>query len=95
MEETGQHGRVTDCSGTSHRHDPAALGPEGVPVDWHVVRVLFRVLVDGPTEPVVLEDAGGSTAAAGWFDQVTASDLALTESPDQALRRLADESAHR
>ncbi|MFI7598552.1 NUDIX domain-containing protein [Actinoplanes sp. NPDC049681] len=95
VEETGQHGRVIRLLGTSHRYDPAALGPEGVPVDWHVVRVLFRVSVDRPTEPVVTEDAGGSTAAAGWFDQVTAGDLPLTEVAASALRRLAEEGAHR
>ena len=91
VEEAGQHGRVTGLLGTSHRHDPAAMGPEGVPVDWHVVRVLFRVLVDRPTEPVVTEEAGGSTAAAGWFDQVTSSELPLTEVAATALRRLAEE----
>jgi ADP-ribose pyrophosphatase YjhB (NUDIX family) len=95
VEETGQHGRVTGLLGTSHRHDPAALGPEGVPVDWHVVRVLFRVLVDAPTEPVVTEEAGGSTADAGWFDQVTARDLPLTEVARTAIQWLAEETAHR
>lgn len=94
VEETGQQGRVIRLVETSHRHDPAALGPEGVPVDWHVVRVLFRVFVDRPTEPVVTEEAGGSTAAAGWFDQITAGDLALTEVARSALRRLAEEGAH-
>ncbi|MFI5492649.1 NUDIX hydrolase [Actinoplanes sp. NPDC051859] len=94
VEETGQHGRVTRLLGTSHHHDPAAIGPEGVPVDWHVVRVLFSVSVDRPTEPVVMEEAGGSTSAAAWFDQVTASDLELTEVAGSALRRLADERAH-
>jgi len=95
IEETGQHGRVTDLLGTSHRHDPAAVGPEGAPIDWHVVRVLFRVLVDEPTEPVVTEQAGGSTADAGWFDQVTARDLALTEVAAAALHRITEEAAHR
>ncbi|MFI5935642.1 NUDIX hydrolase [Actinoplanes sp. NPDC051494] len=95
LEEAGQRGRVTALLGTSHRYDPAALGPEGVPVDWHVVRVLFRVFVDRPTEPVVLEEAGGSTSAAGWFDQVTAGNLPLTEVAAGALRRLAAESVHR
>jgi 8-oxo-dGTP diphosphatase len=94
-EETGQHGRVTGLLGTSHRHDPAALGPEGVPIDWHVVRVLFRVRVDEPTEPVVTEAAGGSTAAAAWFDTNTLSDLPLTEIARDAVRRLSVEKAHR
>ena len=49
------------CSASRTGTIPAALGPEGVPIDWHVVRVLFRVQVDTPTEPVVTEAAGGST----------------------------------
>ncbi|MEU7908720.1 NUDIX domain-containing protein [Actinoplanes sp. NPDC049118] len=94
LEETGQHGRVTALLGTSHRHDPAAIGPEGVPIDWHVVRVLFRILVDKPTETVVTE-AGGSTVAAGWFDATTLRDLPLTEVARAAVDRLAEETTQR
>jgi 8-oxo-dGTP diphosphatase len=95
IEETSQHGRVTGLLEINHRHDPAALGPEGVPVDWHVVRVLFRVEIDMPTPPVVTEEAGGSTAAAGWFSAERAARLPLTEVARSALRRLAAETAHR
>jgi 8-oxo-dGTP diphosphatase len=95
MEETGQHGRVVELLSTAHRHDPAALGPEGVPIDWHVVRVLFRVRVDEPTEPEVIEAAGGSTAAAGWFDPGTVGNLRLTEVTREAVGWLATETAHR
>jgi 8-oxo-dGTP diphosphatase len=77
-EETSQHGRVTGLLGVSHRYDPAALGPEGTPMDWHAVRVVFRVSVDLPTEPVITEAAGGSTAEAGWFTPAEAGALALT-----------------
>ncbi|GAA3911162.1 NUDIX domain-containing protein [Actinoplanes auranticolor] len=94
LEETGQRGRVTGLLGTSHRYDPAALGPEGVPVDWHVVRVLFRMRVDEPAEPKVLE-SGGSTAAAGWFDPGTLGDIPLTEVTREAIARLDAETAHR
>jgi 8-oxo-dGTP diphosphatase len=95
IEETGQRGRVTGLLGTSHRHDPAALGPEGVPIDWHVVRVLLRVDVDEPSEPVVTEAAGGSTAEAGWFTPAQAGTLTLTEIARSALGRLAGETSHR
>jgi 8-oxo-dGTP diphosphatase len=95
VEETSQHGRVTGLLEINHRHDPTARGPEGVPVDWHVVRVLFRVMIDKPTPPVVTEDAGGSTAAAGWFAPDRAARLSLTEVARGALRRLAAETAHR
>jgi len=94
VEETGQRGRVTELLGTSYSHDPAALGPEGVPIDWHVVRVLFRVSVDDPTEPQVTEGVGGSTAAARWFTPEQVGSLPLTGVTRTALGRLAGETAH-
>ena len=93
VEETSQRGRVAGLLEISHRHDPAAVGPEGEPIDWHVVRVLFRVQIDTPTEPVVTEEAGGSTAAAGWFEPAQAARLPLTEVARTAVRRLAAESS--
>jgi 8-oxo-dGTP diphosphatase len=53
------------------------------------------VLIDTPTPPVVTEEAGGSTAAAGWFAPDRAARLPLTEVARAALRRLAAETAHR
>jgi ADP-ribose pyrophosphatase YjhB (NUDIX family) len=94
LEETGQRGRVAGLLSAAHRHDPAALGPEGVPMDWHVVRVLYRVQVDAPAEPAV-QEAGGSTSEAGWFDVATVSSLPLTEVTREAVGRLAVETAHR
>src|SRR6185503_6365017 len=88
FEETSQHGRVTGLLGISHRYDPTAVGPEGVPIDWHVIRVLFRVLVDAPTEPVVTEAAGGSTAEAAWFSRAEINGLALTELAREAVDRI-------
>ncbi|MFF5080154.1 NUDIX domain-containing protein [Actinoplanes sp. NPDC000266] len=92
FEETGQHGRVTGLVEISHRYDPAAVGPEGVPVDWHVIRVLFRVEVDTPTEPVVKE-VDGSTAEARWFTLAEARRLALTEPAAVAVARIGAERA--
>jgi ADP-ribose pyrophosphatase YjhB (NUDIX family) len=77
-EETGQRGRVTGLLGVSHSHNPAALGPEGYPIDWHVVRVHYRAEVDEPTPPVVIEAAGGSTSAAAWFTRTEVAGLHLT-----------------
>jgi ADP-ribose pyrophosphatase YjhB (NUDIX family) len=89
VEETSQRGRITGLLGISNHHDPAALGPEGVPIDWHVVRVLFRVVVDVPTDPEVTEAAGGSTEAAGWFHPGALNDLALTQVARAAVDGLA------
>ncbi|MCA2218588.1 NUDIX hydrolase [Jidongwangia harbinensis] len=91
VEETSQRGRVTGLIGISHRHDPAARGPEGVPVDWHVVRAMFRVRVEAPTPAVVTEAAGGSTAEAGWFTPAEAAALPLTEVARSAVEGWAAE----
>ena len=78
-EEAGQRGRVTGLLGVSSAHNPAALGPEGYPVDWHVVRVHYDVRVDEPVPAVVTEAAGGSTARAAWFEPADLGVLRLTE----------------
>lgn len=78
-EEGGQVGRVAELMFVSHLHNPAAMGPEGYPMDWHAVRAVFRVSVDEPTAARVTEEAGGSTARAGWFTRAEAAELRLTE----------------
>ncbi|WP_285471425.1 NUDIX domain-containing protein [Actinoplanes sp. NBRC 101535] len=86
-EETSQHGRITGLLGVSHRYDPAALGPEGVPMDWHVIRAFYQVTVDAPTAATVTEAAGGSTAEAAWLTPAEVATLPLTELSREALRR--------
>ncbi|MGC4894019.1 NUDIX hydrolase [Micromonospora sp. DT31] len=87
VEEAGQVGRVVDLIGVDNLHSPAALGPEGRPLNWHGVRVIYRVLVDAPTEAVVTEVAGGSTARAAWFAPEQLSSLFLTEVAARATGR--------
>ncbi|HEU4424802.1 MAG TPA: NUDIX domain-containing protein, partial [Pilimelia sp.] len=84
-EESDQLGRVTGLLDVSHRRNPAALGPEGYPIDFHSVRVLYRAVVDRPTEPTVTEAAGGSTARAAWFPPADAARLPLTDIADYGL----------
>ncbi|WP_435795407.1 NUDIX hydrolase [Micromonospora taraxaci] len=85
VEEGGQVGRVVELLGVDNLHNPAALGPEGRPLDWHGVRVIYRVLVDVPTAAVVTESAGGSTARAGWFTRAQAADLPLSDIAASAI----------
>ncbi|MET8092572.1 NUDIX domain-containing protein [Micromonospora sp. NPDC005220] len=85
VEEGGQVGRVVELVGVNNLHNPAALGPEGRPLDWHGVRVIYRVLVDVPTDAVVTESAGGSTARAGWFTRAEAVDLPLSDIAVEAI----------
>jgi 8-oxo-dGTP diphosphatase len=83
-EETGQRGRLLDLLGVASHRDAASLGPEGYPIDWHGVRAFYRVIVDQPTRPRVL-DSGGSTAAARWFRTDQLADLPVTEVTQEAL----------
>jgi 8-oxo-dGTP diphosphatase len=89
VEESGQLGRVVDLLAVSNLHRPAVLGPEGVPLDWHGVRAIYRVAVDVPIEATVTERPGGSTARARWFEIAELAGLPLTDVADAALRRSA------
>lgn len=84
-EETSQRGQVSGLLSVGHRYDPAALGPEGVPLDWHVIRVVYRVRVDEPVIATVTEAAGGSTDRASWFTPGEVAELPLTELAREAL----------
>jgi ADP-ribose pyrophosphatase YjhB (NUDIX family) len=83
-EETGQTGRLVSLVGVASHRDAASLGPEGYPIDWHGVRAFYRVMVDRPTRPRVL-DAGGSTAQARWFRLDDVPGLPVTEVTAEAL----------
>jgi 8-oxo-dGTP diphosphatase len=85
LEETAQEAEIHDLLNVSSRHNPAALGPEGYPIDWHTVRVLYRAFVPVPEKPRVTEGAGGSTSAAGWFGPADLGVLDLTEFTRLAL----------
>ncbi|GIF12357.1 hypothetical protein Ate01nite_23890 [Actinoplanes teichomyceticus] len=84
-EETSQRGRIEGLLSVGHRYDPAALGPEGVPMDWHVIRVVYRVVVEEPVTAAVTEAAGGSTDRASWFTPDEVAGLPLSELAREAL----------
>jgi len=65
-EETGQQGVLGELLGAASHRDAAQIGPEGYPIDWHGVRVFYRVQVPEPSVPTV-HDVGGSTSGARWF----------------------------
>jgi 8-oxo-dGTP diphosphatase len=79
FEETGQRGEIVELLGVTHRRSLGLVGPEGYPMNWHAVRALYRVLVPEPSIPSVTEAAGGSTAAAAWFEPGDLAGLQLTE----------------
>lgn len=87
VEESAQVGRVVELIGVDSLHVPRAMGPEGHPLDWHTVRVIYTVAVDEPTEALVTEMAGGSTARASWF---TVAELAGLRLSGVAARMIAE-----
>lgn len=89
FEESAQVGEVTELIRVNSNRNPAAMGPEGEPYDWYVVRAVFRVHVPEPTVPSVTEAVGGSTAAAAWFTRAELADIPLTDSADRELRHIS------
>ena len=88
LEETGQAGRLSGLLGVASHRDPASLGPEGFPIDWHGVRAFYRVTVDRATRPRV-HDRGGSTSGAYWLPRQEVKALhpdEMTEVTADALR---------
>ena len=71
----------------THLRNRTAIGPEGFPIDWHGVRVIYRVSVAVPTGPVVT-DIAGSTDAAAWFHPAELARLPMTEVVVTALAHL-------
>jgi ADP-ribose pyrophosphatase YjhB (NUDIX family) len=79
FEESAQVGEVTELIRVGSHRNRAAMGPEGEPIDWYGVRVVYRVVVPKPTEPRVTEAAGGSTAQARWFPPADLPNIPLTD----------------
>jgi 8-oxo-dGTP diphosphatase len=88
FEESGQRAEVDELLDVTFFHNPAAIGPEGVPLDWFSVRAVFRARVTSPTVPQVMEAAGGSTVDARWFIADEVESLPLTDLTRRALARL-------
>ncbi|NUT37467.1 MAG: NUDIX hydrolase [Hamadaea sp.] len=88
LEETGQAGTLGGLLGVASHRDPASLGPEGFPIDWHGVRAFYRVMVDRATPPRV-HDQGGSTSGAHWLHRDEVKSLhpdEMTEVTAEALK---------
>lgn len=69
MEETSQKIELGELIGVDTRHW-IGRNPAGVVEDFHAVRLIYRATCPDPTDPVVL-DVGGTTTAAAWFPRQT------------------------
>lgn len=73
VEETSQRIRLDDLVGVDSSRW-IGPNPQGVVEDFHAVRLIYRAHCAGPTDPIVL-DVGGTTSAACWIARESWSDL--------------------
>jgi ADP-ribose pyrophosphatase YjhB (NUDIX family) len=86
-EETGQVVEVTGVSSVTTRHW-VGRAPNGRLEDFHAVRLVYRASCPDPTDPVV-HDADGTTSAAAWFPVDTLADLPLAVWTREVLAHLS------
>ncbi len=86
-EETGQVVEVTGVSSVTTRHW-VGRAPNGRLEDFHAVRLVYRASCPDPTDPVV-HDADGTTSAAAWFPVDALADLPLAVWTREVLAHLS------
>ncbi|HEV7756201.1 MAG TPA: NUDIX hydrolase [Mycobacteriales bacterium] len=84
-EETGLAARVGDLLGVYSTHF-TGRAPSGVLEDFHGIRLVYAVRVDGAGEPRVV-DLGGTTSAVAWHPLDRLGELATTPLLREALSR--------
>jgi len=82
-EETGQHVVRVELLTVMTRHW-VGRAPNGRVEDFHAVRLFHTAHCLEPTDPVVL-DVGGSTSAARWMPETELTSLPLASSVPEAL----------
>jgi ADP-ribose pyrophosphatase YjhB (NUDIX family) len=90
-EETGQVVEVTGVAAVTTRHW-VGRAPNGRLEDFHAVRLVYRATCPDPTDPVV-HDADGTTSAAAWFPFDALADLPLAVWTREALAHLSRDGA--
>ena len=86
-EETGQVVEVTSVAAVTTRHW-VGRAPNGRLEDFHAVRLVYRAMCPHPTDPVV-HDAHGTTSAAAWFPVGALADLPLAVWTREVLAHLS------
>ncbi|PRY60065.1 ADP-ribose pyrophosphatase YjhB (NUDIX family) [Knoellia remsis] len=82
-EETSQHVVDVRLSSVATRHW-VGRAPHGRAEDFHAVRLFHTARCLEPSDPVIL-DVGGSTSAARWVDETELASLPLASSVPEAL----------
>ena len=86
-EETGQVVEVTSVAAVTTRHW-VGRAPNGRLENFHAVRLVYRAMCPHPTDPVV-HDAHGTTSAAAWFPVGALPDLPLAVWTREVLAHLS------
>jgi ADP-ribose pyrophosphatase YjhB (NUDIX family) len=86
-EETGQVVDVAGVAAVTTRHW-VGRAPDGRLEDFHAVRLIYRATCPEPTDPVV-HDADGTTSAAAWFPVDALADLPLAVWTREVLAHLS------
>jgi len=86
-EETGQVVEVTSVAAVTTRHW-VGRAPNGRLENFHAVRLVYRAMCPHPTDPVV-HDAHGTTSAAAWFPVGALADLPLAVWTREVLAHLS------
>jgi ADP-ribose pyrophosphatase YjhB (NUDIX family) len=86
-EETGQLVEVTGIAAVTTRHW-VGRAPNGRLEDFHAVRLVYRAACAEPTDPVV-HDVDGTTSAAAWFRPEEVEGLPLAVGTRDVLLHLS------
>jgi len=86
-EETGQVVEVAGVAAVTTRHW-VGRAPNGRLENFHAVRLVYRATCPDPTDPIV-HDADGTTSAAAWFPVDALADLPLAVWTREALAHLS------
>ena len=86
-EETGQVVEVTGVAAVTTRHW-VGRAPNGRLENFHAVRLVYRATCPDPTDPIV-HDADGTTSAAAWFPVDALADLPLAVWTREVLAHLS------
>jgi len=89
MEETSQKIELGGLAGVDTRRR-IGRSLTGEIEDFHAVRIIYRATCPDPTDPVVI-DVGGTTTAAAWFAYDTWSDQSWNTAWLEVIRRLVGE----
>ena len=75
-EETGLSGEVVDLAGVDSWAGNVVLPGDGVPTDFHAIRILYRVRITGGELRVEVD---GSSDACAWVPRANPEGLPLVE----------------